>query len=171
MANRLRLAVRATRKRSVKTWLGTAAQGYVSIGTASKVLLASTAGFGLGTAGTIVRTRGWLSIRPTVENTSISLDGAFGIAVVSGTAVALGITAIPGPFTDDDWSGWLVHQYWGYRFLVSTAVGTELPALNFEIDSKAMRKVGGDEGIVLVGESRVGGVQVLSHMRLLFQEA
>ena len=162
--------VRAKR-RSTKLWLGTAAQGYVTVATATKVLLASTGGFGLGSAGTIIRTRGLLSIRPTTEGTSVSIDGAFGIAVVSDVARATGITAIPGPFTDDDWSGWLVHQYFTQRYSVNTEVGEDLLDRQYEIDSKAMRKVAGDEAIVLVGESRQGAVSVLSHMRLLFQES
>ena len=170
MARNRVVPVRA-RKRLVKTWLGTAQQGYVTVASGTKVLLASTAGFGLGSAGTIIRTRGHLAIRPNVEGTTISLDGAFGIAVVSQTAQALGITAIPGPFSDDDWSGWLVHQYFGFRYLSATAVGEMLVDQIFEIDSKAMRKVAGDEAIVLVGESRSGAVAMLSHMRLLFQES
>ena len=158
-------------KRSVKVWIGPAAQGYVAVANASKVLLASTGGFGLGSAGTIIRSRGLLSVRPTTEGTSVSVDGAFGIAVVSATALATGITAIPGPFTDADWSGWMVHQFFGFRYSVKTAVAEDLLNTNMEIDSKAMRKVAGDEAIVLVGESRQGAVSILSHIRLLFQES
>ena len=162
-------ARRATPK--VKTWLGTAVQGYVTVATASKVLLASTAGFGLGTAGTIIRTRGLLSVRPSSPGADVIWDGAFGIAVVFGTAQATGITAIPGSFTDDDWSGWLVHQYVGGNLDFDDATGKLILNWNWEIDSKAMRKVKGDEAIVLVGESRLGAILMLSHMRILFQES
>ena len=158
-------------KRSVKVWLGPADQGYVTVATGTKVLLASTGGFGLGSAGTMVRTRGLLSIRPTSEAVSVSIDGAFGIAVVSATALATGITAIPGPFDDSDWSGWMVHQFFAQRFSLASDIGRDILSVNFEIDSKAMRKVAGDEAIVLVGESRQGGVSILSHMRILFQES
>ena len=152
-------------------WLGTADQGFVSLASGAKVLLASTAAFGLGSAGTILRTRGILVMKPTTEGTSVALDGAFGIAVVSDTARATGITAIPGPFTDDDYSGWLVHQYIGARYRSATAVGEMWGSVQWEIDSKAMRKVGSDEAIVLVGESRSGAFDLLSHMRILFQES
>ena len=160
------------RSRSVKVWLGPANQGYVSVASASKVLLASTAGFGLGAAGTILRSRGVLSVRPTGESADLAFDGAFGIAVISDVARATGITAIPGPFTDSDWSGWLVHQFWAQRIAFEDATGVQFnAALNYEIDSKAMRKVQGDEAIVLVAEARLGAVGVLSHIRMLFQES
>ena len=162
---------RVQSKRSVKVWIGPAEQGYVAVADNTKVLLASTAGFGLGSAGTVIRTRGLLSVRPTSEGTSVSFDGAFGMAVVSATALATGITAIPGPFTDADWSGWFLYQFYGMRYSVQTAIGTDLVAVNWEIDSKAMRKVAGDSAIVIIGESRQGAVSILSHMRVLFQES
>ena len=166
-----RTVVTRGHKRSVKVWLGPAEQGYVAVADNTKVLLASTGGFGLGSAGTIIRTRGLLSIRPTTEGTSVSIDGAFGIAIVSATALGTGITAIPGPFTDSDWSGWFVHQFFAMRYSVATNASVQVVSRDVEVDSKAMRKVAGDEAIVLVGESRQGAVSVLSHMRLLFQES
>jgi len=163
----------ARKTRSVKTWLGTAAQGQVGVSSGAKVLLSSTAGFGLGSTGTIIRTRGILHIVPQVFTADLAYDGAFGIGVVSQAAQALGITALPGPFTDDDWSGWFVHQYYSGEVL-ATAVDagyTMAQSFTYEIDSKAMRKVAGDEAIVLVAQSRTGVVNIVSHMRILFQES
>ena len=112
-----------------------------------------------------------MSVRLSVESADISVDGAFGIAVVSDIARATGITAIPGPFTDSDWDGWFVHQFFAGRYAFDDATGARILSWEYEIDSKAMRKVGGDEAIVFVGESRSGAVQMLSHVRLLFKES
>ena len=169
MAHRNRLS--RTAARSTKVWIGPAEQGYVTVADNTKVLLASTAGFGLGSAGTIVRTRGLLGVHLVTSGATLAWDGAFGIAVVSATALTTGITAIPGPFTDADWSGWFVHQFIAGRFDFDDSTGARRLDWSWEIDSKAMRKVKGDEAIVLVGESRSGAIVVLSHMRVLFQES
>ena len=157
-------------KRS-SVWLAPADQGEVAVALGAKVLLASTAGFGLGSAGTIVRSRGLLQIRVNTTGADVSWDGAFGMAVVSDTARATGITAIPGPFSDSDWSGWYVHQFCAGELEFSMSVGRLILNWDYNIDSKAMRKVGGDEALVFVYESRLGAVDVVSHIRQLFKLA
>ena len=157
-------------KRS-SVWIAPADQGLVAVSGAAKVLLASTAGFGLGSAGTVVRSRGILQVSPQATSGSLTHDGAFGLAVVSATAVATGITAIPGPFTDADWAGWYVHQFTGGVWDVGSDIGAQYAQIQWEIDSKAMRKVSGDEALVFVYEFRLGSVNVLSHVRQLFKLA
>jgi len=166
------VSTRVGKRRSVKTWIGTADQGNVGVGSAAKVLLASFTVGGLGTSGTVIRSRGILNVVPQVFTADLNWDGAFGMAIVSETAALLGITAIPGPFSDDDWTGWFVHQY--FAGLVDAGGATDQTLgrqFQYEIDSKAMRKVSGNESIVLVAESRNGALNVKSHVRVLFLES
>ena len=158
------------RTRSVKTWIGTADQGEIAVASTAKVLLSSFS-FTLGLAGTVLRSRGIISVFPQSGAADLVIDGAFGMGVVSITALATGITAIPGPFTDDSWPGWFVHQYFSNVLDVTTDVGRLLLQKSYEIDSKAMRKVRNDEAVVLVAESRAGALNILSHVRVLFQES
>ena len=73
------------------------------------------------------------------------LDGfgnvAFGIAIVEGNAFSVGVTAMPRPFSDSDWDGWLWH-WQGSLFGPSTTVQNSAGPANVRIpvDSKAMRK-------------------------------
>ena len=157
--------------RSTKVWLAPAEQGFVAVANNTKALLASTGGFGLGSSGTIIRSRGELITRPTATTADVDYSGAFGIAVVSQTAEATGITAIPGPWSDADWSGWFVHQMVGAALDFQSGVGVQLVHDRWTIDSRAMRKVPGDTAIVLVGESQSGAISFMSHIRILFQES
>ncbi len=92
---------------------------------------------------TLVRTRGELLVYLTTA-TSV-LDGfsqvAAGICVVTENAFGIGATAVPAPFTDVGWDGWL--WYWtGTLKSVSTTLvnGLGLAVARVPIDSKAMRK-------------------------------
>ena len=100
---------------------------------------------------TVVRTRGMVSIGSDQDGANETQAGAFGICVVTAQAAALGITAIPDPITDGAWGGWFVHQYFAnrFRFLDSTGTGW-ITTQQFEIDSKAMRKVDEEERVVVV---------------------
>jgi len=98
-----------------------------------------------------VRTRGRL--QAFLDNATAALDGyhgAFGIAVATTAAVAVGATAVPTPITEQDWDGWL---YWQSIQLLApgiidggTLVDRDLMNIHaayqsFDIDSKAMRKL------------------------------
>jgi len=87
---------------------------------------------------------------------------AFGIRIVSPEAFAVGITAMPTPFTDIGDDGWLYHNTWDVITTTATPVSGELHTHRFEIDSKAMRKIP-DEGYLTVGVMEgveIGGVTV-----------
>ena len=68
--------------------------------------------------------------------------GAFGAIIVSSAAVAIGITALPTPTTDNDDDGWFVWQPVATRFVFVSGVGIDGNAIQvYEFDSKAMRRV------------------------------
>ena len=160
--------VGSVKRRSV--WIAPALQAYVSVATATKVIISS---FNPEASGihfpTVVRTRGQVAIKATsaaVDNTSV---GAYGVGVVSEDAFAAGVGSIPGPFSDADWPGWFVWRSFTYRFEFSDATGALLMNMVQEVDSKAMRKVGLNEVIVTVAESFIGAFDVSMPLRKLLK--
>ena len=108
---------------------------------------------------TIVRTRGELLYALTLVTTAN--DGfdtvAFGVCIVSENAFAVGITAIPTPFTDASWDGWMVHNMTAaFQPVAGDSVGELGSSANrIDIDSKAMRKFKATD--VLVGVLETDG--------------
>jgi len=100
---------------------------------------------------TVIRTRGLFS-HASDQNAAVEdRVGAVGIGVVSAQAVSVGITAVPHPDTDSGWNGWLYHSYFAGRMGFASASGFNPGmAVDIVIDSKAMRKVGDEERVVVV---------------------
>jgi len=74
-----------------------------------------------------------------------------GIGVVSEQAASVGITAVPHPGSDAGWGGWLWHSYFAGRLSFASATGYAPNQVHqLVVDSKAMRKVGDNERLVLV---------------------
>ncbi len=102
---------------------------------------------------TIVRTRFLVSIKSDQQAATENQIGAFGMAVVSDQAVAVGVTAVPTPITDQGSDLFFAWQPLIASFVFSTGVGTDSQnATTFVMDSKAMRKVDVGQDIVGVGE-------------------
>jgi len=108
-----------------------------------------------------------ISIQLQTYGTSIDIIGAFGAGIVSAEALGVGVTALPTPFRDADWGGWMVWQPWAFRFQSDTDVGKEFGSVEFEIDSKAMRKVEPNSAMVFVAESQVGAIKFAEEVRVL----
>ena len=90
---------------------------------------------------TIIRTRGFWSIRGDQETVDELQEAAFGCIIVSDQAAAVGITAVPTPATESG-SSWYVFDTAVGFFRVVTATGAqENQNRLMQIDSKAMRKV------------------------------
>ena len=163
---RLRTFNRATKR--LTTWGNLADQGFTGVATGGSSLISSTA---FEEPGTIIRARGIISIRATAEGASQTINGAFGVGLVSAEALAVGITALPTPHSDADWGGWMVWKPFGLRWLVDTAVGAEWAHVMIEIDSKAMRKVEASSAMVFVAESQSGAFDIIESVRLLLKLA
>ena len=162
------------RKRK-STWIGPADQGYISVASAGATLMAS---FDTSAAGnpnaaaigsTIVRTRGQISIIPTAVGADLNIVGAFGIGIVSSQALAIGITAVPEPFDEADWDGWYVWRSFSYNVEFIDATGTQFLEWNFEVDSKAMRKLSENEAFVFVAQSQQGAYAISAPLRTLIK--
>jgi len=161
---------RAKRK---STWVGPADQGYVNVAAAGATLMASfdvsQAVNSAAIGSTIVRTRGMVSVRAQSAGASLDIVGAFGIGVVSSQALAVGITAIPEPFDEADWDGWFVWRSFSYRLEVITAASANFLRWDFEIDSKAMRKLGEGDAFVFVAQSQAGAFSISAPLRTLIK--
>ena len=140
----------------------------------SKVLVASITGAQLSglVPGTIVRTRGTLSIGSDQKAADETQVGSIGLALVSEQARAAGVASLPSPDTDPAYD-WFVYQSFAQRFFFSDATGTSPNAIfQMEIDSKAMRKFGGDQAIVLVAENThpTDGYAMALFLRILVKD-
>ena len=124
---------------------------------------------------TLVRTRGFIEMLLTAAGSAsvTGFSGAIGIGIVTAPAFAIGITAMPAPLDEVDWEGWLWHQFFFLHVGDPTAGDRDTNRLNFEVDSKAMRKIGTDEVIFAALQSveQVAGetMKVFFDSRLLFK--
>ena len=98
--------------------------------------------------------------------------GSFGMLVVTDTAAALGVTALPNPsgISGDPEAAWYAWQSLYAQVLVDSASGVHPSNYAIPIDSKAMRKVGPDDNIVmLVDVESAPGLLIQTNGRMLIQ--
>ncbi len=103
---------------------------------------------------TIVRTHMHLSLQSDQVAASEDQIAVYGECIVSDQAVAIGVTAVPTPFTDIDSDLWYLWVTLQNSLLVVSASGN---STNFnyqrEVDSKAMRKVEEGQDAITVLEA------------------
>ena len=102
---------------------------------------------------TLIRTRGMIVVQSDQQAGDENPFGAFGICVVSAQAFAIGITAIPTPYTDADSDLWFVHGYFAAPLAFADATGFANVSQRVDFDSKAMRRMSPDEVGVAVIEN------------------
>ena len=119
---------------------------------------------------TVVRTRGMCSVKTSTNVLGdTEVTGALGVAVVSDLALAAGAASIPGPFSEAGWDGWMVWQSFCWSFRFDTAAGLILDSIQFDVDSKAMRKITDDESLVVMAESQSGPCEINAPLRMLLK--
>ena len=120
---------------------------------------------------TVVRTRGTFWLRSDQSATSEDFQASLGMAVVSDQAAAIGVTAVPTPEADRGSDLWFVYETAQQGFTRFDATGTtafEGATVNF--DSKAMRKVNGDQDIAVAIETSaisLGAVAMVAFRMLI----
>jgi len=151
-------------------WVAPADQEAVNVSAGASVIISSFDPSAAGLLGaTLVRSRGIATVRPQSFAADSTVAGAFGICVVSDDAFIAGTAAIPRPFDDADWGGWLVWRSFDDVWEFGDATGIpNRQAIQMEIDSKAMRKVGGNETVVTMCESQTGALNCAAFVRKLF---
>ncbi len=133
-------------------WLGSADDTAVTALGSNVTLLDQT--FAFGEPGTIVRTRGTLFVRPSVNTANATGFGVLGMAVVTDAAAAIGVTAIPAPSGASDDDAWFLWTPFATDVRFDTGIGFAMDTLTvFQFDSKAMRKVHDGSTAVVVLEN------------------
>ena len=94
---------------------------------------------------TIVRI--WGSLSAFLTTASAAGDGfhcAMGIGLVTDQAFAAGVASLPTPLDESDWDGWMYHRFFDvhtpFATLTESGVVNGVTAIEFEVDTKAMRK-------------------------------
>ncbi len=121
---------------------------------------------------TVIRTRGVFSVASDQEAADEFIDCAFGAAVVSDEAVAIGVSAVPTPSTDNDSDLWHVYERILDQFTFASGVGFQGQSSRMiQVDSKAMRKVEDGQDLVDVVETGPGsgGVFAVTFNRALLK--
>ncbi len=141
-------------KRSPTTWTRNIPTVSFAIPALTKVFPLSFVLNNPGIGETVRRTRGIVSVRNDQQAGIEDITGAFGIVRVGDLALAAGAASLPGPVTDGDDDGWLVWQPFvamGYALLSSQGGGNT--SMQFEFDSKAMRRVEQGFGLAVMIEN------------------
>jgi len=155
---------RTAGSRRLTQWIGPAAQSYQNVASTGATLLAFVS---FEEQTTVVRTRGQVSVRLQAFGVDLDIIGAFGMGVVSTEAFLAGVASIPEPFTDADWGGWFVWRSFSYHLEFNDVTGIESFLWDFEVDSKAMRKISPNETIVIIAESLAGAYAISAPLRVL----
>ncbi len=129
------------------------------------------ASFSLSTPGiseTLRRVRGWAHATSDQSAVSEVFLGFLGILVATDQALATGITALPGPFTDQNDDVWLFWMCLAGEEVFKDATGTlQVPPFQQLIDNKAMRRVEEGQSIVVMTENaQSAGIIIRSALSL-----
>ena len=152
-----------SRSARLTQWIGPADQGYVTVASTTAVIIASTT---FSDPLTIMRTRGMISVKSNVD-TDVTITGAVGMAIVQNEALVAGVNSLPEPFSDADWGGWFVWRTFAIDQKVLSVSSIFQAQYNFEVDSKAMRKVTSNESLVVIAESQLGTFGLFDGTRVL----
>ena len=157
-----------------RSWTGIANATFTNVPAASKVLLGSFSLSNPNIDETLLRTIGLLAVKTDQAAQTEQQQGAFGIIVVSDAAIAVGITAIPGPVTDIEDDGWVVYVPIQQNFLLVTGAGFDTAgSVQYHFDMKGKRKTQEGERLALVVENAQAthafdialGLRILSMVR------
>ena len=161
---------RNLKSRRETLWIG-GSESDDGIGAAAAVLVAGFNAAALALRPfTIVRTRGVISVRSDQVSAGENQFVQYGMSVVSDQAFAIGVTAVPTPFTDQGSDLFFVHEMIANRFEFITGVGFySVGNRAHYFDSKAMRKVNDDESLAVVKETTTAslGASVYDSFRML----
>jgi len=173
MARPRRSFIRSGRAVRETMWVGVG-ETNSTIAASSTALLINSGSAGLLALRpfTVVRTRGILAFRSDQTGVSEAFHAALGYSVVTDQASAIGITAVPTPYTDIGSDMFYVHQFFSGRFEFVTGVGFHPQSMQVkEYDSKAMRRVNDDSDVVTVLEtsSLSSGINIYHAARFLIK--
>ncbi len=120
---------------------------------------------------TIIRTRMVISVKSDQIATAEFFSGALGVQVVTESASTAGVASVPTPITEAD-ADFLVYQGLMSDYEESGTPATAWDSIGqgnyWTVDSKAMRKVGSDDDVVVTLEQGTSvGVNIAFEGRML----
>ncbi len=128
---------------------------------------------------TITRIRGQISLYlDLVTAAGDGFSGAIGLGIVTADAFAIGETAMPGPFSDPEWNGWIWHEFFTLRGVAAQSSGENIARnatadRQITIDSKAQRIFRSNEVLFgmteLAVETGTAGMTMQGDTRVLFK--
>ena len=163
---------RPTRSRPNRSWGGVATPAFVTIPAASKVLIGGFLANNAGIDETIMRVVGKMAVKTDQDAGTEFQIGALGMMVVTDAALAVGITAIPGPVTDINDDGWFLYVPIVQAIQVASSIGLDAQAgVGYDFNSRGRRIVELGSNVVIVVENihATQGFLVAIVMRLLSQ--
>ena len=175
MARRGRRFVRPQPR--TKMWIG-AGVGSESVAGNSKVLSSSLSAAALLLRPfTVLRTHLMLHVRSDQFTAIETTIASYGQMIVTDTAAALGVTAVPDPsgIDGDPEADWFLWQSLMNTFFIDVngadGIGVDgALGVLYEVDSKAMRKVGPDDNLVsVIASNTATGFDISSQGRRLIQ--
>ena len=159
-----------------KMWIGAGVGSTTMVGSSVQLISSLSAGALLLRPFTILRTHVLIGYMTDQEAADELPTGAYGSIVVTEAAVAVGVTAVPDPsgISGDPEASWFVWQALLARSVLgaggSAPWGNGFEGVQYEIDSKAMRKVGPDDNIVTIGSTETAnGAFLVDQGRRLIQ--
>ena len=159
-----------------KIWIGLGV-GQTSIAGNTKALIGVLSAGALALRPfTILRSHLSIHVRSDQITAIETPFGAYGQMVVTDTAAALGVTAIPDPSAidgdaDADWYLWSAFVTSFFIDINGTdGIGVMNNGVEYIIDSKAMRKVGpDDDDVMMIKNNASVGFNIITHGRQLIQ--
>ena len=170
MARRQQRQSFQNRRRPNRDWTGLAPAAFTAVPAASKVLISTVVLANPGIDETILRVVGGVRV---ISDQVVAIEdqlGAIGMHLITDTAFAIGITAIPDPVTDINDDGWFMYQAFGQRISIVSAVGFDGNMGEFyPIDSSAKRVIEGGSrvAVVVANAHATHGFQVALSFRML----
>jgi len=160
---------RGSRTRPLGTgWARLVETTFTTVPVSTKVLMAIGVLDNPGLTETVIRSRGTISVitdTPLAAAPQVQL-GAFGIVVVNDIAAALGVTAIPGPVTDQDDEGWFVWQPIGQAIDATGSTAVTAHSVQYQFDSKAARRIETGFSMALMIENASAADVMLAHLSI-----
>jgi len=139
-----------TPSQRIPVWVGLSVVP-TSVGSSGVILAISNAALNLLRPFTIIRTR-MVFLITSDQGASETTSGVFAGIVVQEEAAVAGLGSVPIPIEEPSAPFFMFEPY-VHELQFDSAVGTQSPAGTLtRIDSKAMRKVGLTETVVLVAE-------------------
>ncbi len=156
-----------------KMWIGYGVGSTTLVGSAAILVGSLGAAQLLLRPFTILRTRALLTFESDQAAVSERPIGSYGSIIVTDAASAAGVASIPSPssLSGNPEADWFIWQALTVSFEFLSSVGFEGNVqTQYVIDSKAMRKVGPDDDLVIMADmDTASGAVIVDQGRMLIQ--